>query len=117
MSKQYKVTAPCVVHVPVSTSDGPMLGTFYKDAILPGDVPAEKLKHLLDSGLIEEVGGSDRATEEEQDDGGSGDPKPLNGRSSKADLVAHAVANGMNREDAEAMSRDDLLDMYVRKSE
>lgn len=67
--KQYKVTAPCVVHVPVSTSDGPMLGTFYKDAILPSDVPEEKVKHLLDSNLIEEVGGFSRNTEAKQQPG------------------------------------------------
>jgi hypothetical protein len=29
-------------------------------------------------------------------------------------LVAHAVANGMNQEDAEKLKRDELLDMYVR---
>jgi hypothetical protein len=74
--KQYKVTAPCVVHIPVSTSDGPMLSTFYKDASLPAGVPEEKLKHLLDGNLIEEVGGAAKA-EPEEDAEEPETPKPL----------------------------------------
>ncbi|HVE26571.1 MAG TPA: hypothetical protein VNC22_14260 [Sporichthya sp.] len=112
--KQYKVTAPCVVHIPVSTSDGPMLSTFYTDAVLPAGVPEEKLKHLLDSNLIEEVGGKTKAEPKKESDEEPETPKPLDVRSSKADLVAHAVANGMNQEDAEKLKRDELLDMYVR---
>lgn len=115
--KQYKVTAPCVVHIPVSSSDGPMLSTFYKDALLPEGVPDDRIKHLLDSNLIEEVGGKAKAEPKKQAKEPDGDdkPKPLDGRSSKPDLVAHAVTQGMTPEDADGMTRDQLLDMYVRK--
>lgn len=103
MAKKYRVTAPCVVHIPVSTSEGPMLGTFYKDALLPEGVPAEKLKHLLDSNLIAEV------------DEPPAEPK-LNARTSKGDLVDHAVAQGdMTKEEAEALSLKDLQARYVNK--
>lgn len=51
------------------------------------------------------------------------DPEPdvapsagkVNSRSSKGDLVEHAVTQGMAREDAEGLTRDELLDLYVRK--
>lgn len=106
MPKKYKVTAPCVVHIPVSTSDGPMLATFYKDALLPEGVPADKLKHLLGSNLIAEIAEVDESPAE---------PK-LNARTSKGDLVAHAVAQGdMTQEEAEALSLKDLQARYVNK--
>lgn len=117
---KYVVTGACITHVPAAGPDGPLLVTLYQGAPLPEGVPADRVKHLLDNNLIAKVGDVGEAMAEQQDnsgqgDGGSEDPKPLNGRSSKADLVAHAVANGMSQEDAEAMSRDDLLGMYVRK--
>lgn len=117
---KYVVTGACVTHVPAAGPDGPLLVTLYQGAPLPEGVPADRVKHLLDSNLIAKADSADEVMAEQQKnagqgDGGSEDPKPLNGRSSKADLVAHAVANGMSEEDANAMSRDDLLNMYVRK--
>lgn len=112
-SKQYTVTGACVTHIPVAGPDGKMLVTLYQGAPMPEGVPDDRIKHLLDSNLIEEVGGEGGVESKEVKE--SDTPKPLNGRASKDDLVAHAVANGMNQDDAEAMSRDQLLDMYVRK--
>ena len=131
MSKQYTVTAACVTHIPVAGPDGQMLVTLYQGAALPEDVPEDRIKHLLDNKLIAAQGGdADEAladafapapappnpavVPEPFDPAGA---KPVNGRSSKADLVDHAVAQGESREDAEAMSRDDLLNKYVRKGE
>lgn len=113
MAKNYVVTAPCVTHIPVSGSEGPMLVTLYQGSPMPEGVPEDRLKHLLDSKLIEEVGGKAKSEPEETKEPDA--PKPLDGRSSKADLVAHAVANGMSQDDAEKLTRDQLLDMYVRK--
>ncbi|MBP2704481.1 hypothetical protein JOL79_11710 [Microbispora sp. RL4-1S] len=39
---------------------------------------------------------------------------PVNSRSSRADLVAYAVAQGMPGEEARLLGRDQLLDRYVR---
>jgi hypothetical protein len=114
-SKQYVVTGACVTHIPVAGPDGQMLVTLYQGAPMPEGVPDDRIKHLLDSNLIEEVGGKVKAEPKEEGDEEPETPKPLDGRSSKADLVAHAVANGMNQEDAEKLTRDQLLDMYVRK--
>lgn len=55
MSKRYQVTGACITHVPVTTSQGTTLITLYKDAMLPADVPADRIKHLLESNLIAEV--------------------------------------------------------------
>lgn len=52
---QYRVSAPCVTHIPVAAQGGSMLSTFYRDAVLPPGVPDDRIKHLLDSGLIEAV--------------------------------------------------------------
>lgn len=113
MSKNYVVTGACVTHIPVAGPDGKMLVTLYQGAPMPEGVPDDRLKHLLDSNLIEEVGGKAKA-EPEGEAKEPDAPKPLDGRSSKADLVAHAVTNGMNQEDAEKLKRDELLEMYVR---
>lgn len=116
MAKQYTVTAACVAHIPVDGPDGRMLAMFYQGAVLPEGVPADRIKHLLDAGLIAESG---QVSEEEASARLTGEelPAKVNGRSSKADLVEHAVAQGVTREEAEGMTRDDLLDRYVRKGE
>jgi hypothetical protein len=116
MAKNYVVTGACVTHIPVAGSEGTMLVTLYQGAPLPEGVPDDRVKHLLDSNLIAKVGDEPAAEPAGGQDGGEQEaPKPLDGRSSKADLVAHAVANGMNQEDAEKLKRDELLDMYVRQ--
>jgi len=139
---QYKVTAPCLVHVPFNTPQGTQLGTLYAEAILPDGVPQEKVDFWLDAGMIEKVGG--KAAREASEEGGQEvaksqgpdpvqarqpgvevDPDPdvpppsvLTGRtpppesgpgSGKAAWVDYAVAQGMGRDEAEGMSRDDLI--------
>jgi hypothetical protein len=43
-----------------------MLVTLYQGAPLPEGVPDDRIKHLLDSNLVEEVGGSPRQAEAKQ---------------------------------------------------
>lgn len=52
---QYRVTAPCLVHVPFDTPQGRQLGTLYAGAVLPDSAPNDKVKFWLDGGMIEEV--------------------------------------------------------------
>lgn len=128
--KTYIVTGACVTHIPVAGPDGKMLVTLYQGAPLPEGVPDDRIRHLLDSNLIAVEGGdADEALAEAYAPAPEPpnpavipapfDPmsvKPLDGRSSKQDLVEHAVRQGMSREEAEGMTRKDLADKYVRKS-
>ncbi|MCK2219701.1 hypothetical protein MF672_038785 [Actinomadura sp. ATCC 31491] len=116
--KRYIVTGACITHVPVSTAQGRMLVTLYRDAMLPADVPEDRIQHLLDSNLIEEVKGGDAPAEEPKKlETVSGAPASVNARSSKGDLVEYGVAQGDDRGELDAMTRDQLLDRYVRKPE
>lgn len=120
--KRYKVTAPCVVHIPTVNASGPSLGTFYQHAILPDGVPADKLKHLLDSSMIVEIGEDgapvEQAAEKPAGDGDPGGGKAeagkITARSSKGDLVAYAVTQGLAKEEAEALTVKDLVARFVK---
>jgi hypothetical protein len=58
MAKQYKVTAPYIT-VLVTGGDGlPRMSGFYKDHVLPPEVPERQIKAHLESGLIEEIEGA-----------------------------------------------------------
>lgn len=105
---QYRVTAPCVTHIPVAAQGGSMLSTFYQDAVLPPGIPDGRIKHLLDSGLIEAIE-EQKAAEPEPT------PTGVNSRSSKGDLVEHGVAAGDDRAELEALNREQLLGRYVRQ--
>jgi hypothetical protein len=111
VAKRYKVTAPCVVNVPVSSEQGAQLTTFYRDALLPEGVPAARVKHLLDSNLIQPVDAGGKVEEER---GGGEQQLTVNSRSSKAELVEYGVAQGDDRAELDALTRDQLLDRYVR---
>lgn len=111
---QYKVTAPCLVHVPVMTATGPALGTVYAGDVLPQNVPEEKVRFWLDGGMIASVGEAPIPEPEKAPEPGSGTaPKmpPENGPGSgKEAWAAYAVASGtLSREDAEGMSKTDLV--------
>ncbi|MFC9973550.1 hypothetical protein ACFVH6_21915 [Spirillospora sp. NPDC127200] len=124
----YKVTAPYIVHVPVTGHEGAMLQNFHQGARLPESVPESRIRELLDGGMIAEVDGGDSPAGNDEDDDGFAQSTPaqqspvqpagrVNARSSKAELVDYAVAQGMARDEADAMSRDALLARYVRKGE
>jgi hypothetical protein len=98
------------------------LGTFYKDAFLPDDVPPEKLDHLLEAKMIVEVeeGGDNEPSSQtpedvkERGESQQAQPATVNARSSKADLVAYGVARGASQAELEEMTREQLLDRYIR---
>lgn len=57
MAKQYKVTAPYIT-VLVASGDGTArMSGFYKDHVLPPEVPDQQIKDHLEAGLIEEIEG------------------------------------------------------------
>ncbi|MGI5423065.1 hypothetical protein [Actinomadura luteofluorescens] len=121
---KYVVTAPCLVHVPFDTPQGRQLGTLYTGAVVPESAPKEKIQFWLDGGMIRKV---EAAPEPEQtEEPGSpevsksqgptpapeGDlaPPPTGGAGSGKDAwVDYAVKRGFTREEAEGMSRDDLI--------
>jgi hypothetical protein len=103
-AKTYKVLAACVVHVPTPSPQGMVLGTYYRDGMFSGNPDSDKIRHLIDGGMIVEVGadGQPVKTDEVKD-------AKLSIRSTKDDLVAAAVAKGMPEDDAKAMGKPDLL--------
>ncbi len=57
MATQYKVTAPYIT-VLVTSGDGlPRMAGFYRDHVLPPEVPEKQIKAHLESGLIVEIPG------------------------------------------------------------
>jgi hypothetical protein len=133
--KTYRVTAPCVVHVPVAAPTGTTFDTLYQDAVFTGDPDSEKIRHLLDSDMIVPVGG-DAATADTTDTAATADPAaggtagtdtrrrqeltepqvaPVTARSSKSELVDYAVSQGMDRTEAEKLTVKELQERYVPK--
>lgn len=55
---QYQVVGELAL-AKTETAHGPMQLTLYKGAVMPGDVPADQIKHLLSVGLIAEVSGGE----------------------------------------------------------
>lgn len=134
--KNYKVTAQCVVHIPMNTSSGATLGTLYKGATFNGDETTEKIKFLLEAEMIVELDkqgqpvqpGKDSEEDETPAEspkapaggssGGSSveQPAKLNARTSKGDLVTYAVANSeLTQEQAEAMTLRELQARFVNQ--
>jgi len=136
MAKSYQVVGACVTNVPVAGPHGTQLATFYAGQPLPEGVPADRVKHLLSVGLIKETGGEAKPTgatpassqqaskPASQTPANTGQqtgqppqaPESVNGRSSKADLVAYGVAHGGNEAELDALTREQLIERYVRNS-
>lgn len=123
MSKEYEVIGPYVAQVPVDGPTGTILTDFNYGAILPAGVPADRIEHLVDVGLVRERGSAGTPS--------SGDPQTMPGvpaptgeqagaeitakpgkSGSKADWKAYAVAQGMAEAEAEGMTRDELAERY-----
>lgn len=123
--KNYQVTAQCVVHIPMSTSTGAILGTLYRGATFNGDPDTDKIKHLLDSGMIVELGKDGQPLKDLPEPEAS-EPTakedvalpPTSGAGSGQKAWAdYAIANGMNPNEANAASREALIAKYGAKSE
>jgi hypothetical protein len=127
---RYRVTAPYVIAKTV-TSDGPQMKGLYKDALVPDDVSEDWLAHHLRKKMIEKVGQpapapapsrqqsqqgkqpqDSKPAEEAKTPSAAGEPAapPESGPGSgQKAWVDYAVARGMNRDEAAAMPRDDLI--------
>ncbi|MDX3100450.1 hypothetical protein [Nonomuraea angiospora] len=114
MAKTYQVIGACVTNIPVSTSQGTQLSTFYTGQILPADVPEARIQHLLSVGLIKEHESTEAAEAAAAPSGGETEPA-VTARSSKPDLVAYGVARGEDRAELEKLTRDQLIAKYVRQ--
>ncbi|WP_031165959.1 hypothetical protein [Streptosporangium roseum] len=114
MAKQYQVVGACVTDIPTGGPMGPTRITLYKDALLPSDVPAERIEHLLSVKLIKAVGGSEAAAQPAPSGEQGGDTKTVNARSSKADLVDHGVTMGGNRGELDALTLKELQGRYLK---
>lgn len=119
----YIVTGAYVL-APINDPDqGKVMGQFLRGAILPDEVPADHIKHLLDVDLIAEgddpdavdpfpaphtvnaLGGAEGDPHGGEPPGGSTPAKSA----AKADWVEYAEAQGMDRDEAEALTKDDLI--------
>ena len=70
----------------------------YRGAIVPSDVPPAEVQRLVDGEFLGQVGG---------------EPATTPARSAvKADWVAFAVAQGMDKADAEKLKKEELLAKY-----
>jgi len=123
----YRVTAPYIT-VKISGMSGVEVRGFNAGAVLPEGVLEESIEHHLRKKMIEPLAQPEptpepaAATENPRPSGGSADPDappapgdtpvppPESGPGSgKAAWVDHAERMGMDRAEAEAMSRDDLI--------
>lgn len=109
MATEYEVTAACVTHIPTVTSNGPMLLTLYRGNRLPSGVPQDRLRHLLDGGMIRAVEQAVPADEE-----GGGPSLTVNSRSNKDQLVAYGMAQGDDRVTLDGMTVKELQAKYVK---
>lgn len=114
MAKQYRVVGACVTDIPVQTSNGVIRTTLYQDAVLPEGVPAERIAHLLDVKLIEEIGGGKPAPLVTRESIEAGAAKAVNSRSNKGELVDYGVAQGGNRDELEALNHKELQAKYLK---
>lgn len=129
----YQVVGATVI-VEVDTPEGRQLRHFYPPAILPDGVPAPMLEHLLSVGLIAPIGdepepgdpdgapadpgdptgaaAGEGAPADPGDPTGAVDEQPARS-ASKADWVAYATGHGLTLEEAEALTRDGLVDRFT----
>jgi hypothetical protein len=139
MAKQYKVTAPYVT-VSVAGGDGQVrLTGFYRDHVLPPEVPEQQIKNHVAAGLVVEIEGpadaptaseADKAATQAADDVLTSAQRARDNRNSallfgkperadpKATWVAYAVAitadtpAPLSEAEADAMSKAELVERF-----
>lgn len=83
----------------------------YQGAVIPW-LPKDLAAHLLELGMVHEVGGVPVAEAEEADPGGPElDSKPKH-VAPKAEWVDYAVTQGADRDEAEDMTKAELIELY-----
>lgn len=93
----YKVVAACVL----AKDQQGKIHYQYEGAIIPW-LSDEQADHFLAEGLVEE---SDVEL-------GGGEDSPPAKSAAKAEWVDFAVSQGADQEEAEAMTKDDLIELY-----
>lgn len=108
---RYQVVAPYVT-VPTMTQQGLQIIGLGKGAFVPEDAPREWVERHLRKKLIEKVATvqpSAPAKNSGQDDETPPTPPESGPGSGKQAWADYAVARGMDREKADAMTRDELI--------
>lgn len=83
----------------------------YQDAVFSDEgLDAEHVEMLEDEGFIEAFTPPERHENEGDPDGGSDGPPAKS--ASKADWVAFAVSQGADEDEADASTKDDLIEKY-----
>lgn len=84
----------------------------YQGAVIPW-LPEDLASHLLDLGMVHEVGGRAQAAEAEEADPEEpeSDSKPKH-VAPKAEWVDYAVTQGADRDEAEDMTKAELIELY-----
>ncbi|MDV7194612.1 hypothetical protein [Mycolicibacterium fortuitum] len=81
----------------------------YQGAVIPW-LPADLAAHLLELGMVRKVSASEPAEEPKgESDEASGQPLRA---APKADWVDFAVSKGADRDEAEALNKQELIDLY-----
>lgn len=90
----------------------------YQGAALPEGIPDVEVERLTDAGLVSKVDEPVAVLVEEADTSksastaGSGDVQRPSDAATKATWVEYTVARGMDRDKAEAMTKQELIDAY-----
>lgn len=115
----YIVTAPMAL---IDCEDD-TVATVYRGGAVPDNVTDAHLAHLKEFGLVAEGkvtgglaptrrgDGSEPATAESESESAAEDEPPAKA-APKADWVAYAVDHGMSQGDAEALTKDDLVERF-----
>lgn len=101
----YIVAAPLVL---ARDQDG-RVHHCYQGAVIPW-LPKDLATHLLDLGMVYEVSGRAQAAEPEEAEPES-DSKPKH-VAPKAEWVDYAVTQGADRDEAEDMTKAELIELY-----
>jgi hypothetical protein len=90
----------------------------YQGAPVPDDVPESEIRRLADLGMITETGDDTEpdAGEAVGDEAAAEVERPPQG-ASKAAWVDYAVARGTDRESAESMTKQELIDAHSPSDE
>jgi hypothetical protein len=112
-TKQYRVIG-ALAQFTLPSERGPMVQYLYRGTPVPDGVDPAELAHNIEVGLVEEADPFDAMPEDREPPSGSGGDEdgPPAKAASKADWVAFAVAQGADEAEAEASTKDALIDQY-----
>jgi hypothetical protein len=100
----YRVTAPLVL---AKDQDGHTHHR-YEDAVIDW-LSDEQAKHLLAEGLVEKISGRSVPKAEQPPEDADGPPKQA---APKADWVDYAVSKGADVDEAEVLTKQELVELY-----